>query len=336
VAVEQPTDGVEFRESEVEDWPAIAALLGRSPGDGRRLRQQVLQTYDPWFSYVAELSPGAAAQGKEIAGASGTPIVGAVVAGVPRRRSEDPERAGDGRILWLGVGETHRRRRLGRRLLDLALDEFRSRRVPRVTLLVDGTQVEALALFRQAEFVAESQSLELLLPPARTAALAAGGAGAAYRDRIRPLELDAVPLLAGLLIGLAVERAEAPHDDLEALSPAQVEDWLQRPSTLAYAAWDAVDPKTPLGIAWASLRSEDAVLRFVGIHEDARRRGLGRALLAAIAVGLANAGVGRAGSAPRHRPLRATVHQPGSEREFFRALGFEAERVTHTMSRTLS
>ena len=43
---------------------------------------------------------------------------------------------------------------------------------------------------------------------------------------------------------------------------------MQRGTTLAYAAWEAHDPETPLGLAWASRRRDDVVVHFVGVHDD--------------------------------------------------------------------
>jgi GNAT superfamily N-acetyltransferase len=176
----------------------------------------------------------------------------------------------------------------------------------------------------------------LLLPPAAAARLAGAEPSPPARATVRALPLDDVPLLTGLLIRLGVERAEAPHDDLPALTPAQLEEWLQRPGTVAYAAWEATDAQSPLGLAWATRRPEDGVLRFVGVHDEARRRGIGRALVGALAEALARP-PGAAGPAPgaRFRPLRAQLHEPGAERDFFQRLGFEAERITHRLARAL-
>jgi GNAT superfamily N-acetyltransferase len=116
-------------------------------------------------------------------------------------------------------------------------------------------------------------------------------------------------------------------------------DWLQRPATVAFAVWEGDDPQTPRGLAWATRRPEDAVRRFVGVRDDARRRGTGQALLGALLTGLGRprggAPGGAGGALPLQRPLRAALHDPGAEQEFFRRLGFEAEQVTHRLGREL-
>jgi ribosomal protein S18 acetylase RimI-like enzyme len=330
---------IRFREVETGDWSAIARLLGRPGEEGARLRRWIEQEYDPWFAWVAATAaappPGGADGASGEGGEAG--VVGAIVAGAPRTTGGASR--GDlttGRVAWLGVSWPHRRRGIGTRLLELALDEMRRRRFGRVALSVDGTEVEAIALFRKAGFQTDGESLELVLSDRAAAAL---GAAPPHRAAatLRPLTLDDLPLLTGLLIQLGVERAEAPHDDLAALTPAQVEDWLQRPASVAAAAWDAADPGTPVGLAWASRRRDDAVLRFVGVHDDYRRRGLGRALLAHLAAATARP-LGPASAAAesgRFRPLRAHLNEAGPEQAFFRSAGFEVERISYGMSREL-
>jgi ribosomal protein S18 acetylase RimI-like enzyme len=243
------------------------------------------------------------------------------------------------RVVWIGVAPGNRRRGLGSRLLDAALLELHDRGATRVSLSVDGTEVEALGLFRKAGFAVEGQDLGLLLGAADVARLAAQ-TDLSTAATVRPLALDDVPLLAGLLIHLGLERAAAPHDALEALTPAQVEQWLQRPATVAFAAWERGDPQTPLGLAWATRRREDGVLRFIGVEDDHRRQGIGTALLASLAQELGPArtpapGAGGVEARGTHRPLRAPLNEPGDEQGFFRALGFVVERVTYRMARAL-
>jgi ribosomal protein S18 acetylase RimI-like enzyme len=303
---------VRYRPAEAGDWPEIARLVGREPHEGEALARYVRQTYDPGLAWVALLGEG---------------MVGAIVAGAqpgpaPEGASGAPgatERAREGRIVFVGVAPGARRRGIGRGLLDLALNELRSIDLRRVTADVDGTEVEALALFRRAGFDQAGQTMTLSLPAEAAAALRSASPDAV----LRPLALDDLPNLSGLLIQLGIERAQASHDDLPALTPAEVEAWLMRPATVAYALWEAADPETPLGLAWATRRPEDAVLRFVGIKDDSRRLGYGRALLAAVAGDLSP------------RPLRANVHDPGEEGAFFRRLGFVAERITHHLSTEL-
>jgi ribosomal protein S18 acetylase RimI-like enzyme len=344
---------VEVREAEAEDWPAIAGQLGRPAADGAALRRQVQQGYDPLLAYVGVVPADVRADGRAggpDTGSGGLEIAGAVVAGVARGAA--PNGAGDaertGRLLWVGVAPGHRRRGLGSRLVEHALDGMRSRQIKRAALLVDGRQVEAIALFRRLGFETDGQDLGLLLDTEAAAALA-GKPGPPPAAGVRPLSLDDVPLLAGLLIRLGLERAEAPHDSLNALTPAQVEHWLQQPATVAFGAWERGDPNTPLGIAWATRRAGDGVLHFIGVADEHRRQGIGTALLAAVAGGLARSErpsgsaaepAGRASAASgsdagRFRPLRAELAEPGDEQGFFRKHGFTAERVTLRLSRAL-
>jgi ribosomal protein S18 acetylase RimI-like enzyme len=315
---------VRYRPAEAGDWPEIARLVGREPAEGEALARYVHETYDPGLAWVALLGEGVV--GAVVAG--GRPVTAPGGAPGAPGAPEAAERAPEGRIVFVGVAPGARRRGIGRGLLDLALNGLRSPDLRRVMADVDGTEVEALALFRRAGFDQAGQTMTLSLPEEAVAALrsappdAAPGAGPPDTV-LRPLALDDLPHLSGLLIQLGIERAQAPHDDLPALTPAQLEAWLMRPATVAYALWEAADPTTPLGLAWATRRPEDAVLRFVAVQDDVRRQGLGRALLAAV--------VGDLGP----RPLRASVRDPGEEGAFFRRLGFVAERITHHLATDL-
>ncbi|MGH2368173.1 MAG: GNAT family N-acetyltransferase, partial [Chloroflexota bacterium] len=267
---------------------------------------------------------------------SGTAPSGTAPSGTAESAEPDQAAGDEGRIIWLGVASHFRRRGIGSRLLDLALDAFRSRPLGRATLLVDGTQIEALALFRKAGFETEGQTIGLRLPADACAALAKAERASPAGAAVRALALADVSLLGGLLIQLGVERAADPHDDLPALTPAQVEEWLQRPATVGYAAWEAADPQAPVGLAWATRRPDDAVLRFVGVQEDERRQGIGRVLLGMLVDALAKgAEPGERGGPARFRPLRTQLNDPGPEQEFFRHLGFEAEGVTYRLGRNL-
>lgn len=311
---------ISYRELQPEDWAVLGPLLGRSSDELAGLRRQIEAEFDPWFAFIAEDAAEHTPAGVIFGGAPRTPQAPPVEAIGPQREP----RVREARILWIEVAPAYRRSGIGRRLLDAALDEWRRRQYGRITLLVEGTQVEALALFRRRGFEVESESLGLVLPPAAGAALAGTAPSPAAGAVVRPLGIDDVPLLAGLLITLGIERAETRHDDLPALSPVVVADWLQRPGTLAYAAWERGDPKTPVGLAWATRRTAEAVLRFVGVQEEVRRRGIGRALISAIA------GATRApGQEPL--PLRAQVHRAGPVQAFFRRVGFVAEHVTYQM-----
>jgi ribosomal protein S18 acetylase RimI-like enzyme len=89
-------------------------------------------------------------------------------------------------------------------------------------------------------------------------------------------------------------------------------------------------------LVWASRRQGDAVLRFIAVQEEARRQGIGRALLGALARALAGRpAAGAPDAAPAYLPLRAQLNEAGPEQAFFRRAGFEAERVTLNMAREL-
>jgi GNAT superfamily N-acetyltransferase len=328
---------VALREAELDDWPAIGAVMGRTPEEAAGIRQQLQREFDPWIAFVAESALAPAAP------TPATRIVGVVVCGVPRARRTDDlaketvdgssDRAAEARVLWLEVLPSVRRHRVGTRLLEFALDKLRARQFGRAALLVDAGQFEALALFRKAGFGTDRESIALTLPPAAGAAIAGSVPSAAAQAVVRPLALDDVPHLAGLLIELGIERAEAAHDELPALTPNELSDWLQRISTVAVGAWEARDPEVPLGLAWASQRQDDAILRFVAVHDDARRRGTGRALVGALLE--ATRRPATKAPAAAFRPLRAQVIDPADVLPFFRALGFESEGTTFEMSRAL-
>lgn len=362
----------EFREAEPEEWASIATLLGRPAGDAAELRGHVQQEYEAHLAWLAVLPTVPA--GRTI-GRSATPpadtsgigwtdrtdeadsasnatetVVGAVIAGLPRRAPATSGATGgadaiEGRVIWIGVAPEHRRRGIAGRLLELALEELRYRRAARATAEVDGAAVGALALFRNAGFVAEGKTLGLVLPSeaGETLLARAGREGdhAGYPAEAtppRPLSLDEVPKLIGLLIRLGTERAQDPHDDLEALTPSQVEQWLQRPATVALAAWETADSETPVALAWATRRPEDGVLRFIAVSDDLRRQGIGRALLAALVKTLARPvrnQMVETESGPALRPLRTQLHDPGEEEAFFRHAGFETEHVTLRLTRSL-
>jgi ribosomal protein S18 acetylase RimI-like enzyme len=327
---------VMYREAVAEDWPAIARIVGRGPDDGPALRRYLQNELDPGLAWVAVETTDETTD--DLAGDQ-RGIVGAAVAGVPRVRGvtdagagapDAPREGREGRAVFVGVAPQARRRGIGRALLDRILGELRQRDVGRVVAEVEGTEVEALALFRRAGFETTGQTLSLTRPaPAGPSTpggpVPAGGPpspGPAAAD-IRRLTIDDVPHLAGLLIQLGIERAHQPHDDLPSLTPAQLEGWLQRPATVAFAAWEPGDPQTPLGLAWATRRPDDAVLRYIGVEDDARRHGIGRALLRSVA-----SGVGP-------RPLRVRLVDPGEQQEFFRRLGFAAEQVVYRLSTAL-
>lgn len=266
-----------------------------------------------------------------------TAIAGVMVSGVPRAQNTQTQAARPASIIWGEVSPRFRRRHAGRALLDAVLEEWRRRDMRECAVEVEGVQVEALGLFRGAGFMPESQTLDLVLPPEGAARLFIDGTVAA---RIRPLRLNDVNHLGGLLIHLGVERSAGPHDDLPAFTPREIVDWLQRDGTVAVAAWEPADSTAPLGLAWATRTREETVLRFLGVHDDSRRQGIGRALLAALVdeTGSGAAGVpaGNAARAGVTRSLAARLLDPGPELEFFRRLGFEARRITWRLVKPLA
>ncbi|NBT18641.1 MAG: GNAT family N-acetyltransferase, partial [Proteobacteria bacterium] len=113
----------------------------------------------------------------------------------------------------------------------------------------------------------------------------------------------------------------------EALTPTAVTSILRRPGTVAYGAWEHDDPTSPVGFAIAVRRADEGVLRFIGVHEDSRRLGVGRALLGAIVSALGEA-VGTAPSLPGPlRPVAIRIHDPEPVQVFFRKVGAEIVRV---------
>ena len=329
MATEGSDPSAAIRAGSAQDWPAIGRLLGRSPLETASLRQDLERGYDPLLTLVVE-GPDR--------------LTGAVVAGVPPggfagERGSAPEC----RVLWIEVAPAARRQGTGSRLLQALLAELTERRYSRVAVLLDGGQFEAQRLFEKHGFRQERQTLGLVLPAEAGRRLAGAPPGPATSAVLRPLSVGDVPLLAGLLIHLGVERAgdpwedatdegaRGPHDDLPALSPAQLTEWLQRAGTVGYGAWERSDPGAPLGLAWASRRREDGLLRFIGVHDDSRRRGVGTALVGALVEALAPP----AGPADYLVPLRAQLNDPTREQDFFRALGFQAERVTRQLARAL-
>jgi len=292
----------DIRDAEPDDWRAIAHLLDRPPNDGPSLRRWAIGEYDQPLALVVERE-GA--------------VAGAVVGGTTHSTGD-----GDGaiaRLSFVGVAPRYRRQGVGRALLEAALAELRLRQARRVSLAVEGTQVEALAFFRASGFETDAQTLGLVRPAAGSPSLLAPDA-----VDVRALALDDVSRLTGLLIRLGMERAEEPHDALEALTPASLETWLQRTGTVAYAAWDVDDPRTPAGVAWATRREADGLLRFIGVDEDRRRAGIGGALISSVIDAIGD------------RPLRTSLSAPAGEAEFFRSLSFQVERVAHRMSRALT
>ena len=294
----------EIREPEPDDWGAIAQLLDRPPSDGASLRRWTQSEYNPPIALV--VTENSSVMGAAIGGITRAPAVPAADGG-----PDTPAR-----LSFIGVAPRYRRHGHARALLTAFIEELRPYQARRLTAVAEGSQPEALAFLRAHGFETDEQTLGLVRPPGTPRS-------GTPPVTIRPLSLDDLPALTGLLIRLGMERAEAPHDALDSFTPAALEGWLQRPGTVAYAAWDPDDPTDPLGLAWSTRRQEDAVLRFVGVDDDHRRHGIGTALLASLIDITAT------------RPLRATLSDPDEIAPFFRARGFEIERVTYEMSRSL-
>lgn len=140
---------------------------------------------------------------------------------------------------------------------------------------------------------------------------------------MRPLRHDELPALSGLLIHLAVERATAPHDDLDGLTPYVLSAASMHADHVAVAAWDANDLDAPLGLAWGSRRADGLRLDYVGVHEDARRRGIGRALLGGLLI------------ASRQSTVLARVHEPVPLHGFLVRIGAVVTAETVDLSRTI-
>lgn len=356
-----------IRPLDATDWAAVAVLLGRPDSDAALVRDYVERNYSPWVGGVVERG---APDDRDADRGQRRSVIGVVMAGVPRRPSG--RSATTAQVVGTSVAPAARRLGHGRRLLQWLVNELRAGGTRQVVADVRGTEVEALALFRAAGFREEGRTFELSLPreagqrlmsavapqradtevppnamPGRQTPTAlwtrsAQQQPASAAETIRPLTFGDVPSLHGLLIRLGMERAESPQDDLPALTPSVLEEWLQRRDTVALASWDAADPDTPLGLAWATRQGSDATLQFIGVAEDYRQQGIGTALLGALLIRLATPRGSRDASAnvTALPALRAILHDapdrphsmgwplPSGEAQFFQHAGFVVERAT--------
>lgn len=302
--------GFDFRPVSPKDWPDIARLLGQDEKNGFRLERHMEATYDPFFGFVAVSADSS--------------VCGAAVAGIARGTATSrPTRALQ--VVWIGVTPAFRRRGIARELFARVHGECVVVGATSIEVTVDGGEAEAISFFRAQQFEIERQTMDMVLSPDRGQQVTATHAPGSVE--IRALHATEVGVLTGLLIHLAVERAVDPHDDLEALTPTAVTSILRRPGTVAYGAWEHDDPTSPVGFAIAVRRADEGVLRFIGVHEDSRRLGVGRALLGAIVSALGEA-VGTAPSLPGPlRPVAIRIHDPEPVQVFFRKVGAEIVRV---------
>ncbi len=301
---------LEFRTVDRKDWPEIARLLGQDATHGFRLERHIEATYDPFMGFVA------------VSGDSS--VCGAIVAGIARGTGTSrPTRAL--RVAWIGVAPELRRRGVARELFARVHGECVVVGATSIEVTVDGGEAEAMSFFRAQQFEIERQTMDMVLSPDRGQHVAS--IHAPETVEIRALHATEIGVLTGLLIHLAVERAVDPHDDLEALTPTAITAILRRPGTVAYGAWERDDPTSPVGFVIAVRRADEGVLRFIGVHQDTRRLGVGRALLGAVVSAL-GAAVGTAPSLPGPlRPIAIRIHDPEPVQVFFRKVGAEIARV---------
>ena len=302
--------GFDIRPVDRKDWPEIARLLGQDASHGFRLERHMEATYDPFVGFVAVSAEGS--------------VCGAIVAGSARGTGTSrPTRAL--RVVWIGVAPAVRRKGVARELFARVHGECVVVGATSIEVTVDGGEAEAMSFFRAQQFEIERQTMDMVLPPDRGQDMTS--VHAPETVDIRALHATEVGVLTGLLIHLAVERAVDPHDDLEALTPTAITAILRRPGTVAYGAWERDDPTSPVGFVIAVRRADEGVLRFIGVHEDSRRRGIGRALLGAIVSALGEA-VGTAPSLPGPlRPIAIRIHDPEPVQVFFRKVGAQIARV---------
>ena len=302
--------GFDVRPVDRKDWPEIACLLGQDASHGFRLERHMEATYDPFVGFVAVSADNS--------------VCGAVVAGIARGTgSSRPTRAL--RVVWIGVAPARRRQGVARELFARIHGECVVVGATSIEVTVDGGEAEAMSFFRAQQFEIERQTMDMVLPTGPGQQVTASHVPETVD--IRALHASEVGVLTGLLIHLAVERAVDPHDDLEALTPTAIAAILRRPGTVAYGAWERDDPTSPVGFVIAIRRTDDGVLRFIGVHEDSRRLGVGRALLGAVVSALGEA-VGPAPSIPSPlRPIAVRIHDPEPVQAFFRKVGAEISRV---------
>jgi GNAT superfamily N-acetyltransferase len=289
-----------------EDWPSVARLLGRPGVDGARLSSHVEAVYRPWFGSV-------------LPARSSGDVDAAVVAGVRKRTTTGAPAAVT--LVWVGVTPARRRQGIGRGLVEGVAAFAMNAGTRRVELTTDLADVATTAFFTRCGFETERQTLHARLDG--SAAEAISSVPAPPGVVVRTLGVDDVPALTGLLIHLAVERAVEPHDDLDGVTPSVLAAAAMNLDFVAAAAWESDDPSSPLGLAWGARRADGVHLHFVGVHDDARRRGIGRAL------------VGMVLSSGRKPALLARVHEPAPVHGFFARIGGVAVAQTLDLVRVV-
>lgn len=301
-----PREPVAIRELGSDDWSAVAGLLGRDASYGARLARHVEATYRPSFGWV-------------VPAGDPTRVDGAIVAGVRRRASDGS--VGAVTISWVGVSPARRRIGVGRHLLERVVVGASRLGARRLEATVDAGDTDAVGFFSGVGFEVERRTAEIRV--AGTDARELERATAPPDVNIRPLRHDELPSLTGLLIHLAVERATEPHDDLDGLTPSVLLGASMHVDHVAVGAWEASDHASPVGVAWGSRRADGVRVHFVGVHEDSRRRGTGRALVGALL-------------AASNRPaLFARVHEPVALHGFLVRIGAVVTTETLELGRSI-
>jgi ribosomal protein S18 acetylase RimI-like enzyme len=295
-----------IRDLRTDDWGAVALLLGQETEYGKRLARHVESTYRPSFGWVLLANDA-------------NRVDGAVVAGV-RRRSSDGSAAAVS-VAWIGVCPPRRRLGIGRHLIDRVLVGASRLGARRLEASVNAGDARGLAFFEATGFEIERRTAEVRIAGSDASTLAASMASPDVV--VRPLRHDEVPSLTGLLIHLAVERATDPHDDLDGLTPSVLSAASMHMDFIGAAAWEADDPGSPVGIAWGSRRADGVHIQFIGVHQDARRRGTGRALVGALLTGA------------RRTAVLARVHEPVALHGFLVRIGAVVTTETVDLARPI-
>ena len=289
------------------DWGVVAGLVGHDATYGERLERHVQSTYRPSFGWVVPTGDPAG-------------IDGAVVAVVRRRLSDGSPAAVS--VVWVGVTPARRRRGIGRHLIDRVAFGASRLGARRLEATVDAGDAQAVAFFAASGFEVERRTAEVRVAGEDAVTLASSAAPSDVV--VRTLRHDELPSLSGLLIHLAVERATEPHDDLEGLTPSALAAASMHVDHVAVAAWEAGDLSAPVGVAWGTRRADGVRAQFIGVHDEARRRGIGRALAGAL---LAES---------RRGVLLARVHEPVALHGFLVRIGAVVITESLTLGRPTS
>ena len=304
--MQEPRAPITVRDLGPGDWGAVAGLLGHDASYGERLERHVQSTYRPSFGWVVPAEDGIG-------------VCGAVVAGVRRRLSDGSPAAVS--VAWVGVAQSRRRHGLGRSLIQrVALGALRLG-ARRLDATIDAGDAQAIAFFGATGFAVERRTAEVRVSGA--AAVALVGSTPPSDVVVRSLRHDELPSLTGLLIHLAVERATEPHDDLDGLTPSALAATSMHVGHVAVAAWEADDLDAPVGVAWGTRFADGVRVQFIGVHEDGRRRGTGRALLGALLV------------ASARNVIVARVHDPVALHGFLVRIGGVVLSETLTVGRPI-